>query len=77
LRGSATGSGRDADRGAPYEHAAGLVDTLLYELNGLSAEDAVVAFAASYVGDAYRGGSAEAVGAALTNMVQTCAQEGY
>jgi hypothetical protein len=61
----------------PSSHAAGLVETLLDDLNGLNAEDADVLYAASYVGDAYRGGSAEAVGTTLANMVQTCGQAGY
>jgi hypothetical protein len=62
----------------PSSHAAGLVETLLGDVQGLSAEDVVLVYAASYVGDAYRGGAGpEAVAAALANMAQTCAQEGY
>jgi hypothetical protein len=61
----------------PSPHAAGLVETLLLDLKDLSPEDVVLVYPASYVGDAYRGAGPEAVAAALANMAQTCAQEGY
>ena len=55
-----------------------LVDALLEAAQEVQADDVLILYQASYVGDAYRGPAPQlTLPTTLSDMVQTCAQAGY